>query len=343
MHRVKDAVRGCLVGTAVGDALGMPSEGMTRTDIANIFGYIDGYRDSNSKFSRELKKGQWTDDTKLALATAEGIIDGLAKNSVFNANVIKSAILVIYIEAYMEHQNRGFGRTTRESLKARIEGREPFGPEQVSRPGNGCAMKNAIIGIFSALMIYFGVSCSEEDEENFEIDISLLTHNDSRSIVAGLLQAEIAWFLFFGWHLNNETNFSWIVKKAKYYEEKVLKNSLVKDGSPKVSEKIALIPDVIKGSDEMIADILKTSGAAFESFPTALAFAAKYQNDFRKAVLAGANAGGDTDTIAAMSGALVGTRLGFSSIPEEWLAELENKDYIVSVADKLIEAVARLN
>lgn len=111
---------------------------------------------------------------------------------------------------------------------------------------------------------------------------------------------------------------------------------------PSISEVLQRIPSVYGASDELIADTLKTGGAAYESFPTALAYAIKYKDDFRSAVLAGSNAGGDTDTIAAMTGALVGTRLGMSAIPTEWREGLEACEHIISVADELIDTVFRI-
>jgi len=339
---IRDSVRGCLVGIAVGDALGMPSEGMTRQDILKNFGRIIGFCDSQSRFSRGLAKGQWTDDTKLTIATVGGLIESVKSNAFGNLYVVGLAMFVNYIQALEEHQKRGFGKTTRESLTARMEGNNPFDGRFPTRPGNGCAMKSAILGIFSDLGALFNKDFGEYDEEELVIMVSMLTHNDSRSVVGAMLQAHIAGLFLFGWDLRNEDNFSWIYEQAKYYEDLVIKIPYVKDGTPKISEILAKIPPLLGATDELIADVLKTGGAVYESFPTALAYAIKYQDDFRSAVLAGANAGGDTDTIAAMTGALVGTRVGLSGIPDEWKRELEDYENIVSLADKLVDAVRDL-
>jgi ADP-ribosylglycohydrolase len=54
--------------------------------------------------------------------------------------------------------------------------------------------------------------------------------------------------------------------------------------------------------------------------------------------------GGDTDTIAAMAGALSGAFLGASAIPEQWRARVEASDRITALADRLCAAAgARLS
>jgi len=339
---IRDSVRGCMVGTAVGDALGMPSEGMTRQDIISNFGKITGFCDSQSRFSKGLIKGNWTDDTKLTLATAGGLVESAKSNALGDLNAVCSAIFVNYIQALKEHQKRGFGKTTRESLTARMEVKDPFDGRLPTRPGNGCAMKSAVLGVFSGLGTIFDKDLGECSEEELVIKVSMLTHNDSRSIIGAMLQAHIAGLLLFGWNLRNEDNFIWLYEQTKYYEDIVVKIPQVRDGTPKISEIIRKIPPLLGATDEMIADVLKTGGAVYESFPTALAYAIKYQDDFPRSVLAGANAGGDTDTIAAMTGALVGTRVGLSGIPDEWKQGLEDYERIVSLADELVDAVKNL-
>ena len=68
----------------------------------------------------------------------------------------------------------------------------------------------------------------------------------------------------------------------------------------------------------------------------------KYQNDFRSAVVAGANAGGDTDTIAAMIGALIGTKIGYHDIPSEFFIGLEEKLTLMRCADALYNEAIKL-
>jgi ADP-ribosylglycohydrolase len=58
-------------------------------------------------------------------------------------------------------------------------------------------------------------------------------------------------------------------------------------------------------------------------------------------VLKAVNLGGDTDTIAAIAGGLAGALYGYESIPEEWLAQLQKKDYIEELCERAAESWSR--
>lgn len=347
--QLKDKVRGCLVGTAIGDALGMPSEIKTRSEILSIFGPkgITDFEDSQSKFSRDLKKGQWTDDTKLTLATAEGFLDAFENTSfkkafsegMFLTDVLREKVLLRYLAAIQEH-NRGFGKTTTNSLKDRAKGIDPFDGRNPKRPGNGCAMKAGAIGAFAEIVRHSFGSRFSDVFADLAIEIGMLTHNDSRSLAASGVQMEAVRCAFGDQNLQSPAFVRLILAKAYFYEEK-LKLLGLDDGPQKISGVLAKALSLSGASDELIADTIKTSGAAYESFPTALMYAVKYQDDFSNAVLAGANAGGDTDTIAAMTGAVVGARLGYQEIPKTWRTRIEDHDYILKVADNLVDSVAK--
>lgn len=336
---LKDRVRGCLVGTAVGDALGMPVEGMTPQQIQEKFGGVYKYHDSISRFSRGLTAGQWTDDTALSLATAQGLTDAISSN-IININDIRTNVFLRY-EAALEEHNRGFGKTTRESLEDRARGLDPFDGRHPKRPGNGTAMKSAIIGAFFAATSAIG-GFDPTNVVNIVDFISLITHNDSRSRTAAFAQAFVAMFAITNNHglsdiwMDQQVMFDLLIYHTERFEADLGEDS----ESPKISEILPKVWELRTASDSVIADTLKTSGTVWESFPTALCFAIKYHNDFRNGITAGANAGGDTDTIAAMTGALLGARLGLKAIPQDLLEDLERFDHIINVADRLCEKIA---
>lgn len=69
--------------------------------------------------------------------------------------------------------------------------------------------------------------------------------------------------------------------------------------------------------------------------PTALACFLTHPDDFAAAVTAAISLGGDTDTIAAMTGALAGAHHGYTAIPDAWRA-VEGADELISLADSLV-------
>jgi poly(ADP-ribose) glycohydrolase ARH3 len=88
-----------------------------------------------------------------------------------------------------------------------------------------------------------------------------------------------------------------------------------------------------------IGDRYGLSLKAIESVPAAIG-AFVLTNSFREAVVVAVNLGGDTDTIAAMAGAIAGAYYGFEQIPQEWIAPLENgpkgRDYIVDCVRRIV-------
>ena len=336
----RDKVRGALIGAAMGDALGMPVETWTRDDIRGEFGRVTGYMDSRSKWARNLKQGQWTDDTKLTLAIVKGFSAAISRGEL-DLDSIRKAILDEHLIAIAEHADRGFGKSTRVALKDRAEGRDPFDGRHPKRPGNGCAMKSAPLGLAFALRNILAVALPFFPEE-LAIEISMLTHNDPRSITAGAVQAYAAEEMFYGHLLRDPEREGEITGYAQRVEEMLAAQYGILAETPMISSILPRVYQLVArgASDELIADSLGVGGAAFESFPTALAFAMKYEDDFRSGVLAGVNAGGDTDTIAALTGALLGARLGFSKLPAEWLEGLEAKDEILALADKFVAVMA---
>ncbi len=78
-----------------------------------------------------------------------------------------------------------------------------------------------------------------------------------------------------------------------------------------------------------------TTSVAVAAVVTALWLAARYRDDYRRAILEAINAGGDTDTVAAIVGAVVGASVGLSGIPAEWRAELIGRPLVLQFADQL--------
>lgn len=349
-----DRVVGCILGTAVGDALGMPVEMMKPEDIRLSYGRITGFLDSSSRYSHGLKRGQWTDDTRLTIANAEGLLafldDALEATGhvSFDTHRLGEHVLRAHHRALDDHADRGFGKSTRESLADRKAGLDPFDGRRPMRPGNGCAMKGAVWGVFYGLLITFAGTRALDDrfytylEREFDrliIETSRLTHNDPRSITAAFVQAHVAKLLFLGAaDLGSGRFWADLLNETRRFE-KHFSGSQV---TPKISDVLSGITiTLLAKNEEEIAAVLKTGGTVWESFPLALAYAAKYRDNFQKAVLAGANAGGDTDTIAAMTGALIGTKLGAREIPEEWLVDLEDCDELAAFGSEIVGKTAQ--
>jgi ADP-ribosylglycohydrolase len=63
----------------------------------------------------------------------------------------------------------------------------------------------------------------------------------------------------------------------------------------------------------------------------------KYPDDYKKVVIRGANTNGDSDSIACIGGSISGAYLGMKSIPDQWVKEIENSEYLNDLATRLAE------
>ena len=75
-----------------------------------------------------------------------------------------------------------------------------------------------------------------------------------------------------------------------------------------------------------------------ETVPAALLIFAHFPGDLEGAVAAALAAGGDTDSIASMVGALTGTALGVEAVPARWVEGLYRREEVESVAEELWKA-----
>ena len=119
-----DRFRGCLLGVAVGDALGMPTEGYTAQEIRSKFGPVrDMMPAPDGHFHTGLQAGQFTDDTEETLMLAEAMIEGYG----FSADRFAEK-LTAWGTAWTldERLNRGVGFATRSAVESMIAGRSPL-------------------------------------------------------------------------------------------------------------------------------------------------------------------------------------------------------------------------
>lgn len=85
-------------------------------------------------------------------------------------------------------------------------------------------------------------------------------------------------------------------------------------------------------------DAIRTLGEGWvgeEALAIAIYCAAKYENEFEKAIIASVNHSGDSDSTGAVTGNILGAHLGLKAIPEKFLTSLELRDTIIDVADDL--------
>jgi poly(ADP-ribose) glycohydrolase ARH3 len=302
---------GALLGTAFGDALGAGVEGMSRGEIRGRFGDV---RD----FLPRRGAGRYTDDTEMTLALALSMV---RTGDVDGADCARS-----YAELFDPH--RGYGRSAiavLEALRGGVDYRRTgtmFFAE--GSYGNGAAMRIAPVGlVFGALdadrlrgKVFEAVRC---------------THVHSEAIDGATVQA-LAVSLMVRSPCHRMPDTEGIFERLR---EACRTDPLRR----KLRDAEALLGD--GATDEEAVRILGTGVASAESVPAAIFTALRYGADPEEALVRGVGLGGDTDTVAAMTGALVGALHGRDSFPERWFEGLENgprgRDEIVRIALRLAQ------
>lgn len=132
---LKDSIKGCILAGACGDAFGMPYEGLSKEQIKEYYGTLTAkYRDSEySRHTKGLKKGEYTDDTQLTLATVESILE---KDDIDIEDIGQR-----FAELYKKKKLIGAGRTTKFALKNITKGISAYESGLEDAYGCGAAMR----------------------------------------------------------------------------------------------------------------------------------------------------------------------------------------------------------
>ncbi|NIQ93975.1 MAG: hypothetical protein GWO11_07540 [Desulfuromonadales bacterium] len=301
---------GSLLGTAFGDILGAAVEGMSFSAVAESFGTVRDFLDTG----RGL--GRYTDDTQMTFA--------LATSMVRCAGVDDADCARAYAE-YLEPW-RGYGRSAIRIVEALREGADYRQTATMFFPsgsfGNGAAMRIAPVGL-----AYAGAPVSTVREKVFAA--IRCTHVHPEAVDGAVVQA-----LAVG-HLS-------LAQQGMLPDGPEFVSSLrAACEDPRMIEGLQCVEVLLRrGSDdeEAIAR-LKTGVRSAESVPAALWAALRYGDDPQEAIIRAVNLGGDTDTIGAMCGALVGALHGDGWFPARWYDKMENgrhgRDALIDLAVRL--------
>ncbi len=289
---------GCLLGLALGDALGAPFEG-----------HGPFAAEVETLFNRLPPALRYTDDTEMAI----GVAESLAAKGGFDAEHMARRFAENFNPA------RGYGPGTIAVLGMIKRGVPWHAANRAVFPegsfGNGAAMRAAPIGLFFA----------EDLERLKEVTFiaSSITHDHALAKEGALLITHAVSGIIRG-RSNNEIldELSGTIETEEYRGKLDAIRELLK----------------APASTETVIERLGHSVLAQESAPTALYAYMRGGTDYPETVRLCISIGGDTDTICAMAGALSGARAGFEGIPPELIERLEDSDRILDLASELYRA-----
>jgi ADP-ribosylglycohydrolase len=294
----QDRFRGCLLGLAVGDAVGTTLE-------FKLAGSFKPIRDMVGGGPFRLNPGEWTDDTSMALCLATSLVE---KNG-FDPKDQMDRYWRWWKEGYLSSNGRCFdiGNTVAAALERYGQTGDPMaGSINPRSAGNGSIMRLAPVPMFYHPDLAAAVHYSAES--------SRTTHGAPECIDACRLLAGI---IYRG--LSEES------------KEDVLGESNSFHGEPKIMM-------IANGhyQNKPIKEI-RGSGYVVESLEAAL-WCFLQTDTFEAAILKAANLGDDADTTAAICGQLAGAFYGETGIPKKWLEKLAMREEISKLAENLLAA-----
>jgi ADP-ribosylglycohydrolase len=319
--------RGCLIGGAIGDALGWPVEFMHMNEIKKTF----GEQGITNLVIAKNGYAEITDDTQMTIFTVEGLLRAESRGR--NRGIVHMPSMVH--QSYMRwlatqgverpvnrdgwvygladlHTRRAPGNTCLSALASGQIG-EVSNPINDSK-GCGGVMRTAPVGLFYKKKAAFQFGC----------EVAAITHgHPSGYLSSGALSYLIATIL--------ETS---DLPQAVELMVEELKTW------PNHEECIEVITKAVRLAAEDFPDteaieMLGEGWVGEEALAVSIFCALKYQNDFRQALITAVNHNGDSDSTGAITGNILGALLGIEAIPEQWVRQVELSKELLELADDL--------
>ena len=314
-----DAIRGCMLGGAVGDALGTPIEFMSKSAIMQKYGK-DGIQDY-VEFSDGT--GAITDDTQMALFTAEGIlrayVRGREKGICSPASVVKFAYQRwLKTQGYTptvpeDFINSGWLIKEKQLFSCRAPGMTCLSAleENTLRAKNnskgcGTVMRLAPVGLFF----------DPESAYKYGCEFSAITHGHPTGITAGGAFAMLISYLRNGKSLATSLD-------------------LVEKHLESDSDAAETLAAIRKARNARTITELGEGWVAEEALAISIYCALRHQWNFKAGVLEAINITGDSDSTGCIAGHILGVLNGENAIPEKWRKNLREYNIVSRIADDI--------
>ena len=327
---------GALAGLALGDALGMPTQAMSPEQIRAVYGTITGLVDGDASqpYAPGMPAGSVTDDTEQALLVASLLVRGRGTSSgrvALDAGEFAHALLA-WEDSMIERGSLDLlGPSTKAALERVRAGEDPL---TVGGTGttNGAAMRVTPIGI----------AMSTADPEAFADAVwssCQVTHATRQGFQSAALVAAAVSMGIDAAHSTTPDLRSLLWKAVTYIDSLPERGAWTPDPDVVAATRRAmqLVANPASSSLECLVEQVGTSVASAQAIP--MAFALLARDPSPQALLDAANIGGDTDTIGAIAGAILGAALGFEVFVGRGLAQVELASHLdlPSVALELLE------
>ncbi len=337
---IRDRIRGSLIGGAVGDALGYQIEFATKIKSRQI-----------TKFKNNI--GTISDDTQMTLFTACALLwreTRWAERGI--AMLSPEAIYLGYLDwlstqqRVPEHQSiswitnipelnvlRDPGMTCIEALSSGRYG--TFGEPINNSKGCGGIMRIAPIGLYIA---------TEDRAGEFSAKACALTHGHPLAVLSAYTLGLIIYYVRCGKEIKKAVKTA--ISKMNEWQPNAYKDSkrLRINWEKEKAELTSLLNkalSLVNNKSEDLDAISQLGGGwvAEEALAIAIYCSLKYKDDFSNAIIAAVNHDGDSDSTGAITGNIIGAKLGYKKIPNYYKDNIELKKVILELADDLASGV----
>jgi len=312
-----DKYQGCLLGVAIGDALGFAVEFVnSRQQIENTYPsvYKEFIRGQDNSFP-----GQYSDDTEMSLYVTRGLLN----SSDNTTTTLLEHQAQMYGEWYRKHDNsRAPGNTCLAATRKLADGVHWSKSGNNGSKGCGTAMRSAPFGLF-----FYE---SQQKEQLIEITgkASLMTHGLPEATAGAVGNALCV-------------HYALPAKPAEQWIDKLLED--LGHLSPTFNKKIQDIEVALEMDPFEGVDFLGEGWIAEEALAIALYCFLRETDDFEAMMRLAIVHKGDTDSTACIAGGFFGAYHGIEQLPAHLLAEVEGNDTIRELAEQLYHKVHQEN
>lgn len=298
---LRDRILGILLGTAIGDAIGLPFEGLPPARVARRLA-----RQGALRHSLVLGRGMLSDDTEHACLAAHALAVSRGDPEGFGRALARS------LRWWLIALPPAVGLATARGIVRLWLGWSPA-CSGVGSAGNGAMMRAAVIG-----------AVARDDVHLVELvqASTRMTHREARAEQAAVAMARLA--------------------RAESNPAEVL--AVIEDSELRGRTQLALASAHELGDLDALRTALSfhrgVTGFVNDTLPAVVFCWQRWRDEPRAAIEAAIRLGGDTDTVAALVGALAGASTGPSALPPEWLAGIRDWPLDVATIDRLADALA---
>lgn len=318
-EHIADRIRGTILAMACGNSLGGTCLGMNRKEVMFAVG-IRGVHDFTPGLKKSLmptyQPGSLLADTWMALQMAESAI---ANKGTLSTTDLKQRLTTLLGSA--EFLDSAYGAHCLLPLR-RIADNSPAGETDGEDSLHVSAAVRAIV-----------LGCLPDKNRIVEMAVEQaeLSLADKRVCAAAAVLANSVGEFVRGERLDTEE------QVRRYVGEQYDVANRIDERFAESWDDIAPDLDYMNPADDIPYSLINVDSHVNESVPTAVGIFLIFRHDLEEAVAAAASSGGDTDTVAAIVGALSGAYHGASAIPERWLSRISHRDRLEKVAEGLIQ------